>query len=542
MGSEELLLEASKSGELTAVLHTLSETEADGEPKFSPAICREISKLIVCRTYATPIMELCNLIVVAAELSIQKGRYEFLFWDSGVARASAFHSYCEYAFQDYDGGTLDIISHGAIVRYENGGEFCVSYSRMPLLSALLEFLLTALGYSDIDEEFQNLLNGPITKKSVSDCANALSRHLYGYLRDHLPTAQSQRKFRKALAYCENDVDGIDDALLLNFWQETSVEADKGSDFKTFDSVLLTFVRTIQAVEAARDLSALRRAGSIGSDRDAGEIDPDTLSETLDSVNETITPLVKLTSEPLNEVKFLNKQETANLECLLTIGDLALRLPLSVLRSDTFTQPQARLTQALRRKANSSDLNDIIKEGPKETYQDKQVAYAGMRRHLQRTVYASLHALAKARVKEVIPLLLKLQPGLDFSPLTDHLIDPIEDDNVVSFNQGAIADRFVEILHDEKTVGPELAEIMSHAQEAYASLSRKGFKEDPASNPILTHALADGADLLVDISQDIEAFLERLDSLPLAGGGWQSQFSYDRTIFCGQFSKIYGEVA
>lgn len=540
MGSEELLLEAGKSGELTSVLHTLAETDVDGEPKFSPMICREIGKIIVCRTYATPVLELCHLIVAASELSGQAGRYEMFFWDTGVARRSSFQSYCNLAFKGYTGSLIDVGPTGLTLQYKEGS-FTIQFSRMPVLSGLLEFMLTALGYADIDEILQVMLGGEPTKKAVSESANDLSRLIYGYLREHLPTAQSQRKFRKVLAFCEDDVSRVDDNIILNFWQEASLETEKGVDFKTFDSVFLTFVRAIQAVEAARDLSALRYAGTIGSDRDAGEIDPDTLSETLDSVDETLSPLIKLTSSPLNLIKFVNKQECANLEMLLHSGALALRLPLSVLRSDVFTKSQARLTQALRRKASDTDLSEIITEGPNETYQERQIEYQNLRQHLERSVYASLHALLQARSKNVISVLLKLSPHIDFSPLAKYLIDEEENDNVVTLQQGNIADRFVELMYDPNTVGDELAEIMENAQKAHAGNARKGFKGG-ASDPDLIQAFHEGADLLLDIARDIDAYLERLDGLVLAGGGWQSQFSYDRTVFCGQFSKIYGAVS
>ncbi|SCA56814.1 conserved hypothetical protein [Candidatus Terasakiella magnetica] len=539
MGSEELLLEAGKSGELTAVLHTMAESEIDGEAKFSPMICREIGKLVVCRTYATPLMELSHLIVAASELSFQKGRYEFFFWDSGVARSSSYQSYCHHAYADYNGSTLSLSENGLTLSYPDG-EFSIQYSRMPVLSALLEFLLTALGYSDIDQVLQNLLSEELTRKSVSEAANTLSRQLYKYLGEHLPTAQSQRKFRKILAYCNDDVDSVDDPMILDFWQAASLEKEKGVDFKTYDSVLLTFVRAIQAVESARDLAAMRHAGSIGGDHEAGEIAPDLLSETLESVEETLSPLIELNSSPLNLVKFLNKQECANLEGLLNAGGLALRLPLSILRSDIFTKPQARLTQALRRHVEKNELDEIIDEGPQETYQERQITYQSMHKHIQKAIYASLHALAKARQKETVDVMLKLEPGIDFAPLAQHLIEESDEgSNVVTLQSTSITQHFIEIIHDEETVGPDIAKLMVDAEQAYNGFSRKGFKEDVSQAPELSLAFSQGADLLLDISRDIDAFLERLDNLSLAGGGWQSQFSYDRTVFSGQFSKIYG---
>lgn len=541
MGSEELLLEAGKSSELTACLHTLSETDVEGEPKFSPMICREIGKIIVCRTYATPILELCHLLLGAAKIAPQPDRYELLFWDSGVARTSSFHNYCDRAFEHYTGSRLQINGSGLTINYDEG-PFSIQFSRMPVLSALLEFLLSALGYCEIDETVQSLLKNNASKKSISECANALSRQVYGYLREHLPTAQSQRKFRKILTYCQDDIDQINDDLILHFWQEASLEAEKGIDFKTFDSVFLTFIRAIQAVEAARDLSSMRYAGSIGSNREAGEIDPDILSESLDCVDEAVSSLLKLSTSPLNLIKFLNKQETAHLETLLHSGNLALRLPLSVLRSDVFSKPQSRLTQALRRKAKGDDLQTIIQEGPKETYQERRLEYKSLREHLERSIYASLHALVQAESKNLISVLLKFKPHVDFSVLTSHLIQQDQADNVISLHQPNIANRFISLLHDPQRVGAEITRIMDQAEQAHGSISRKGFKEDPKNDPDLVHAFHEGADLLLDIAQDIDNFLKRLDQLDLTGGQWSSQFSYDRRLFSSQFTQIYGDAS
>lgn len=538
MGSEELLLEAGKSEELASALHTLGETEVNGEPKYTPAVCREISKMMVCRTYATPLLELCYLITAASQFDANKGRYEYFFWDSGLARSASFYAYCKNNLGSTPHPTLRLDPQ-ALHLSATDTSFAIQYGRMPVLSALLEFLLTSLGYSTLDDCVQPLTQQMPTKKDISACANDLSRQLYAYLKDHLPTAQSQRKYRKILAYCENDVSTINDPLILDFWQHASLEGDKATDFKTFEGVTLGFIRLIQAVEGAEDLSALRHTARIGMDRDAGEIDPDLLSQTLDTVQETISPLHKLSEDPVSQIKFLNKLETQSLEHLLHAGTLALRLPLSIMRCNVFAKPQARLTQALRAKASPDDLQEIITAGPEETYQDRQIAYQNLINHIQRSLYASLYALTQNRRREAISLLLKLAPGIDFTQLAEHLIDVSGEDNVVSLQQSRIADHFMTILQDETAVGGDIANIMCQAETAYKGLSRKGFKEAPHSRPDRSEAYAEGAELLFEISQDIEAYLERLDSLPLAGSGWQAQFSHDRTAFSTQFSQIYG---
>ncbi|WP_417796060.1 hypothetical protein [Terasakiella pusilla] len=538
MGSEELLLEAGKSEELAAALHTLSETEVNGEPKYTPAICREIGKMIVCRTYATPLLELCHLIAAASQLSGPKGRYEYFFWDSGLARSGSFYAYCKQNLIARPTDSLSLTQQ-ALTLHLSDTNFAIQFGRMPVLSALLEFLLTSIGYSELDETLQAVTRKIPKKQEVSACANELSRQLYAYLKDHLPTAQSQRKYRQILAYCENDVSTITDPLILDFWQDASRETDKSSDFKTFESVTLGFIRLIQAVEGAEDLAALRHTASIGMDRDAGEIDPNMLSQTLDTVQETLSPLLKLAEEPMAQIKFLNKLEAQNLEHLLNAGTLALRLPLSILRCNVFAKPQARLTQALRAKASPEDLQAIIAAGPEETYQDRQIAYQNLIAQIQRSLYASLYALSQNRRREAISLLLKLAPGIDFTPLGTHLIDREVGDNVVTLQQSTIADHFMTILKDENEVGADIAEVMSQAETAYKGMSRKGFKEAAHTQSDRSEAYIEGANLLFEISQDIEAYLERLEGLPLAGNGWQAQFSHDRATFSTQFSHIYG---
>lgn len=536
MGSEELLLEASKSAELCAALHSVAEAEINGENKYSALVCREISKIIVCRTYATPVLELCHLIVAAAETGTPKGRYEYFFWDSGVATTGSFKGYSHRVMDQYEGSFVQYHQTGLTLDYPNA-PFVIHFSRMPVLSALLEFLLSALGYCDIDEPLQKMLQNP-TQKSVSACASTLSKTLYGYLKDHLPTAQSQRKFRKILDHCHNDVSLIDDSFILDFWKSASVDDDKNTDFKTFASAFQASVRIIQAIDAAQDLNALNHTIPIGSEREQGEIDPDLLSQTLETIQEPVSTLEHLNTRPLDQVKFLNKQETGCLETLLDAGKVAPHLALSVLRSDTFKTAQARLTQALRRHAPLEELRAIIAEGPAETYSQRQQSYTNLIQHIDRVNLASLHALSAVRSQTTIELMLQLRPDLDYTRLTPHFHET-EADNLVQLHTEQITRKFLDILHDPDSVGSDISDLLKEAQKSYAGLSRKGFKEDPATNPDLTEAFSKGATLLHGLSKDLQNFLEKSNAATQGDHFWESCFKDDCIEFQNQFSKIYG---
>ena len=60
--------------------------------------------------------------------------------------------------------------------------------------------MTTLGYSELDNTLAPLIAEFPTAKEVSETSNALSRNLYRYLGDHLPTVQDQRRHRSFLTF------------------------------------------------------------------------------------------------------------------------------------------------------------------------------------------------------------------------------------------------------------------------------------------------------------------------------------------------------
>ena len=63
--TESMMLSGAASRELADAFDMLADTDVGGVPKFSPKVCREVAKVICCRTYATAVLELCHLIPVA---------------------------------------------------------------------------------------------------------------------------------------------------------------------------------------------------------------------------------------------------------------------------------------------------------------------------------------------------------------------------------------------------------------------------------------------------------------------------------------------
>ncbi len=545
--AEQALLEAGKSAELTAAFQTVAETDTDGRRKFAPKVCRELARVITCRAYGPALLELSHL-VVAAEACGGNGNYEDFFWDSGPARSSAFRSYAERRL----GPAADMSrlatagEFGIDLRYADGC-FSITYSRMAFLSALMEFLVTTLGYADLDDLWQEMLTRGPSKQVVSASANQLSKMLYNHLKEHLPTAQNHRRFARLVAYLTERENGdfeaqsIDDEAVFDFWLGASPrKSQDGVDFRTFAHVFRSFVRLRQVLEEARLRQAMQQPSSIGPDREKGEVDPHSLLRLVETFDDAESPLERLRSPPVNGVKFLTKTEAASIELLIDCGEVALAMPLSLMRCEIFGAAQARISQALRRKLAVEEVIALIDRSVLETYAQRRERYAHMGRHVQKMRLASLHALTRARRPEAVIVLRTLRPGIDLRPLLGALSEPQpQDDRIVPISTAAVAERLVAGFEDPNVVDATLDGVMKEARQAFRACARQGFE----SAEDMDHAGADrfltGAEALGDLQAQITGFCDKLDRIFLPCGGWAEQFAADREVFGEQFHLLYG---
>jgi hypothetical protein len=382
---------------------------------------------------------------------------------------------------------------------------------------------------------------------VSTHANELSRLIYDYLKEHLPSAQNQRKLRRLIAFMEDlrgaefAADSIDDAVVLDFWiAESANESADGVDFRTYQTVFKSFLRLRQTLDQAADLQALEAPRIIGIDREAGEVDPDAIYSIIETVDEYRSPLANLQEPPVDAIKFLNQRETAQLELLFDCGETAFVMPLSLMRCEVFGKGQGQITQALRRRVEARALKAMLADCAPETYSERREGFRKMRAHMERVLLASLHVLARNRKREAINLVLALRPDIDFSPLarlfdvSDH-----DDERVVVLRAASVSVQFLNVIEDAERVGPEIASLIAEARKAYRGLSRQGFGDDLADDADITEGFAQGAGTLLDMSGQVTAFVELLDRAALPEADWDAQFETDKRVFSDQFHVLYG---
>jgi hypothetical protein len=557
------------SDELAAILRSVAHITADDEPKYSQAVCRRLTRWIVCRSYAGPLRELCHLIV-AADRAIgpmpNAQGYETLFWGTGAARAGGFRAVFR-GDTDFDG--VERLEAGIRVTYADGA-FGIAYTRMPFLSALMEFLVSVFGYADLDAQFRAMPMGQVTKGAVDALANDLARQTYQYLSVHLPTAQSHRKFRAVMSFLRHADGGpvgphsIDDDVVLSFWIFASINdgsADAvngaGGDFRSFKSVFHLMVAVRDALAAAMQASAIDRARPIGTDPSSGEIDPgeitpESVDAALGPIHERQAPLDVLRAAPASGIKFLKQTETDAIAPIICHGDSALALPLSVLRLQVMGGLQARLTEALRRGEDPLALShlDRLNSVP-SAYGDLASYIEGIGDHLQTALLASFHHLVAARREEAITVLLYLRPAMDLTPLAvifedqDNHRAPAYSDQIVRLRAPDSDDRFMHTLTAGMDHCPALRAFIDESGSVARRMTRKGFKDaDWAESDHATSDRADAcaaaSDALIQVREALLRFSGLLQRLGGRLGGWDQQYLSDHDIFSAQFRALYGD--
>jgi hypothetical protein len=493
-------IEAGLSDALRAAFNNVAEaTAADGEPMFARGVSRDLAKAVVCRTYAPLVLQLGHLVNIADAAG--DAGWEAFFFAGHRASAGAYRGTLDrrLAARGWRRGGFEAAAGSVTVRYEDGA-FDVPYSRMPLLSALMYFLLETVGYAAAEEIFSNMLRNAARRDAVGDAANRMSRHLYDYLGDHLRPVQEQGKFERIVAFLKDKNGGaaieIDDAVILDFWR-AEIAARAESDFKQFRSAFRAFTAFAKAVEHGKRKGAVVRAAAIGGDREAGEISPDVLSDALEPEDDWQSPLPQLDAEPAGAIRFFTQRDQKDLTLLMELGPLALSWPLSLLRHETFGFTQSRLTQAARAGAPQAEIAEIASCADTEKFTERVARIGELELQVSDTLKASAWIVRRAD------------------------------------GDAAVAGREDDALIDAQ---------MMEARRAFKKINRRGFSEDAARDPEIVAGHRAGMSALLSVRDRIAQWHDKAHRLDNTPPGLGKQFEKDTICFKDGFRRLYGESA
>lgn len=330
---------------------------------------REVSKvfaLFITHNYGSVIYELCNFLKYLSQNNIPF--YNIMVMESNdllkkIKKINFLNSH--------------EISNKFTLKLESYN-FDIAYSRISNLIIIIEFLEEILGLEEI-LLLDKSINKAYTQKSLQEISNNVSKKVYSYFKNLLPTSHLQ-SISSAIGNLiinknkdENHkivTEDISDDFIFDFWVSFSLE-EKDLLIKTFtlaSDLCLSYKKSIELSEKYNFSSKYQ----VDEEYSSNTISEDTFNEFLEQItsndehvfSKSFNKLCILQSDKIN---ILKKKELSEIEVFSKHDDLSMKLPLTILRVCVFGNIQNKIIENHRRK--KLDLNEFF-----QSYSDTSLYY------------------------------------------------------------------------------------------------------------------------------------------------------------------------
>ena len=494
---------------LKGVFLDLGQIGEAGDPKYSERVLRRLAaKILEGRAHELLVFRLCHLVRCASIASeIAGGRYGWLefFCAPRSGRASWAASWLRARLPSVEGGVPAFATADRVtLRYQGrSAPVTIPYGAMPLLVAFMEFLLNTLQYDVVRDGVAPLSRPDLSWREFQDSSNALSRAVYGWLRQHTRPVQDSRDFEEVARFLTErgaggdfTADDIDDTAILQFWRAASIRPGSGS--VTFRKSFRTFLRFAAALREETQRAGLDRPEALGGDSGLDGHDPaDPASPDLDKMRTPPAPLDMWESGEDEDGDPSPLEEVAGSEIKLLLVEEARRLALvdahwrdlpglaqSLLRDAVFGHAQGRLSQALR--MNAADIEALVRQPPAADFDDEVASLQNLLNHLEELIAVAAFVLIGGKGEGAT------EHELDFGTL----------------NRG---------------------------RQALRNIRRKGFDGVRAGTPAAVKDLRAAVPGIVVLRDRLSPLCAELEQ----GKPWAVRQGEDERIFQAQFSLIYG---
>ena len=539
---DALLIEQGKSAHLKAIFQNIREAEAftmEGPPKrkFSAAVSHDLARLIACRVYGKACLEFVCTALIAHVTAPARTGYVGFFMPEGPAYRRTFQSSLALALQAGRGEAAVTPLETGLSLSPVGIDFVVHYERMPLMTAFFDFLVEALGFAPLDDILAPVFAIP-GQETVEAAAKGLSKEVYGFLADHLPSQQMQARFRVVSGFFQetaavnadqtSDIPKPTDAHILTLWQKTAVQ--EGADFKTYRGVVEVVLKYWQAMESAVGENAMRHADTMGADWEAGEreiAETDIWVQDDPLLGSEQSPLAALDEGLGQDIKVFTKIERAVLDPMMIWQSYAAEIPLTHMRWQSFGGAQARVSQALRRK---EDPLPLLTEALSQTepYDHWPAMWQDLIAHCDKVIGATAAILVANGRLEGMTLLLDQDSEARFEPITDLV-------------KGHALDEVAEVL-PKLVLSPQnvtgLSDVDHHVLQkvmrAFKDIARQGFKQ-LADVPAET---LDGLEICLPVVRLVKKQLQALHRKVQDTFDLETEFAHDSTRFEDTMTQLY----
>ncbi|GAB0057908.1 hypothetical protein SIID45300_02242 [Candidatus Magnetaquicoccaceae bacterium FCR-1] len=585
LSAEQQIIEAQKSPDLRAILHTIQQQMHQNEPRFTADVWKELGRVIVFRNHASSLLELTHMVRVAQACEKLPERFAGLFWAVPVARPWSFHRYLQKHLPQpmHTPVRMRLTTQGVEIDYADG-QFTVYFSRMPFLAALMEFLMTSGGYTAWGERFRTWLAGPSSRKNADACASELRSLVNDFLNAHLPTEQQQRKFRRLIGFMKQrhggdfSLEDFNDEGVLEFWLQKHLSvSEDNEDMKTFRNVAYSFMDLYRALVQATDQHQLEVSDSLTRipDREGEFMVEHEKEETCQSLSEEPTyeldeqeprkevamsriyamacedaweeaPHLALRNPPMASIEFLRDTEGEDVAFWIRFHRYAAILPRTCWRLEVFAPTQKRIGMALG-KTKPEEIQTLIEKSILEDYEKRHKNLLRRQDSLLRTLQAILHILLTNRHKEGIGLLLAMHPKLDLQSLKRAMegIDNAVGNVVmlsrrrVGLSKDGLVDHFFNSLTGDGPFAQKMGPILALAKKGHATkINRDGFKAEDLCQEEVLEGFAQAIPHVQRLIRLVAVLSESLTRLAPDKEDREALFTQDRAIFIEKFRQLY----
>ncbi len=384
--------------------------EGSEQPRFSESTIRYLERALLARgaDLRDAIFQFAHLVSLAAAASPSGRALDTLYGYDGPIRARRLSAYL--AERLAEGRSHVRSEEGAFaLAYPGVQPYRLLHARLPLLFALLEFLLTAPESPEQSREIAGHIarieGEPGEFETVKAASNAIAATLNAEL-DKMMRSRVERDRLEALAAFLDETAvhtatgerrwRIDDDAILGFWQRGAAGAGRSEDFRQFRTVHRAFVGLVLALREGEDFQRLYRPQAADDEEGYLQLTADqaafaTAEEELPSPLDGLVELV-------DRVKFLTGAEIRALEIAARLWGAVRDFPLSVLRSEVMGGAQNEIINALRFKRELGPLIALDKLADPDDAGYPAVAerYERLRAHLRQMLNASAHVTATRR--------------------------------------------------------------------------------------------------------------------------------------------------
>ncbi len=458
------IISAGISESLLADFEALKDTPCANGTKYHEKTIDRLAQYICCRNYARLTLEMSYLAWAVINFKRDDAALLRFFWVdesiTPVAFRSAFER-CEQASWLPVNTKLSIDETGLCIDF-NQQRFVISATRVSLLSAFLELIATHI--EGVLDDFETALLG-VDEKSVKLYASKLQKQLYEWLKEHLPSAKVQQRFRHIDQWYQGlDSDRkLSDQDVISFWKASQGIEGYVKYSSALEDVLdyeLAKMSLQQSYEAQHGLALEEYAQIVTQDEVS-------LYESSSHIFESLENLT-LAGAP----KFLSSKQLSLAIPHISIAKVNTNLAKSAWRNSIFGLWQSQIIQFSRNvKATSS--NDDIKR-PKDDYLGHYEALISLRKAIKLSLLSCVAILYNKQSLTCLSLLnVVLEDLVDASQLS--ILKQFLEKNINELDNQQAELRFKK-LKQWQLQKPVLNKVFDTAQQALKKNNKAGFKD------------------------------------------------------------------